>query len=79
MPSARNARCRAVEKNVAAHSKPSTDFQSFILFAGASADDFVAVKAPRINKVQQASTSSPQQVPQQSLGSNKILQISKSA
>jgi len=39
-------------------------------------DDFVAANAPDFNKIQQTSTSQPQQVQQQSLGSHKILQIS---
>jgi len=39
-------------------------------------DDFVAVKAPRFNKVQQISTSGVQHIPQQSLGNNRILRVS---
>ena len=42
-------------------------------------DDFVAVKAHDFNKAQQTSISRQQQVPQQSLGINKIQQISISS
>src|ERR1700687_462375 len=42
-------------------------------------DDFVAVKAPKPNRNQQISNSSVQQVQQQSLGINKIQQISISS
>jgi len=47
-----------------------------LLFTSQTVDDFVAVKAHDFNRVQQLSTSSPQQVQQQSLGTYWILQVS---
>ena len=45
-------------------------------FAFETVDDFVAAGAHEFNRVQQISTTRHQQVPQQSLGNNKILQVS---
>jgi len=51
-------------------------FSGCALCSSRNVDDFVAVRAPGFNRIQQTSTRGPQQVQQQSLADSRILQIS---